>query len=83
MLQQLTAGGIVVVSLAAALAFAISYIWHRFFSSRGLPETLPWAGADGGYLSRARSTWKSFFGLREIIEDGYYRVSNIEIQLMA
>lgn len=77
MLQHLAAGWIVVIALAAGAAFSLAYVWERFFSLQGLPLSLPWAGAEGGVLSRARSTWRSFFGLRGIIQDGYYKVGYI------
>jgi len=53
---------------------ALTYIWRRFFSLHGLPSAIPWAGANAAALSRARATKNSFFGLKDLIQDGYYRV---------
>ena len=75
MLQRLTAGWLFAIAFATTAVASLAYIWCRFFSRQGLPRNLPWAGADGTYLSRAKSTWRSFFGLREVIQDGYYTVS--------
>jgi hypothetical protein len=74
MLQYLAAAWFVVFAYAATLF--VTYVWQRFFSRQGLPESIPWADAEQGALSRAIATTKSFFGLREIIQDGYHRVSN-------
>jgi cytochrome P450 len=74
MLQHLAASWLVAIALAAAALFSLVYVWKRFFSLQGLPKSLPWAGAERSPLSRARSTWRSFFGLRGIIQDGYYKV---------
>jgi hypothetical protein len=52
----------------------LNYIWDRFFSIQGLPSNLPWAGAGDGPISRANTVLHSLFGLREIIQDGYYKV---------
>ncbi|KAF1989191.1 cytochrome P450 [Aulographum hederae CBS 113979] len=51
------------------------YIWQRFFSLRGLPDNLPWAGAEKGALSRAIASKRSLFGLKELIIDGYEKYS--------
>ena len=75
MLQHLTAACFVIIVYTAA-ANTCFYVWQRFFSRQGLPESLPWAGAGNGVLSRATATRKSFFGLKEIIQDGYDRVSD-------
>lgn len=60
--------------VAANIACALKYIWERFFSLHGLPSTLPWAGAGHGALSRADVARRSLFGLKDIIQDGYYKV---------
>jgi hypothetical protein len=56
------------------IAWFVNYIWARFFSLQGLPSNLPWAGARNRPISRANTIRRSLFGLREIIEDGYYKV---------
>ncbi|QDS76922.1 hypothetical protein FKW77_004422 [Venturia effusa] len=58
--------------------FFISYIWDRFFSLQGLPKRLPWAGASSNAISRAKAVRRSWFGLRELIQDGYYKHSKHE-----
>lgn len=62
------------LSAGLAALSILHYIWHRFFSLQGLPGTIPWAGAEQGILSRAKVTWQSFFGMRELIEHGYQKV---------
>jgi hypothetical protein len=47
------------------------------FSSGGIPKSIPWTGTEGaenGPLSRARATLQSFFGMRELIQEGYNKV---------
>lgn len=56
------------------LVFCLSYIWDRFFSLKGVPHQLPWAGASSGAISRAKAVRRSWFGLRDMIQDGYYKV---------
>ena len=76
MLRHLAAAWFVIIVYTAAATCFIAYVWQRFFSRQGLPESLPWAGAGNGVLARATATRKSFFGLKEIIQDGYDRVSD-------
>lgn len=57
------------------ILFFISYIWNRFFSLAGLPTHLPWAGASSSAISRAKAVGRSWFGLRDMIQEGYYKVS--------
>jgi hypothetical protein len=66
--------GLVLLSLIFTIVFCLSYIWDRFFSLQGLPDHLPWAGASSGAISRAKAVRRSWFGLREMIQDGYYKV---------
>lgn len=62
-----------VVALAASLI--IYYIWYKFCSFQGLPETLPWAGVGrANVLRRGNVTRKSLFGLRNLLTDGYNNV---------
>lgn len=67
--------------------FSISYVWDRLFSLRGLPKNLPWAGASSSAISRAGAVRRSWFGLRDLIQDGYYKVGlpnssqHVDIQL--
>lgn len=56
------------------ILFFTSYIWDRFFSLQGLPKHLPWAGASSNAISRAKAVRRSWFGLRDLIQDGYYKV---------
>jgi TM2 domain-containing membrane protein YozV len=56
------------------LVFCISYIWDRFFSLQGLPYQLLWAGASSGAITQAKAVRRSWFGLRDMIQDGYYKV---------
>jgi cytochrome P450 len=72
------------IELAASLsilgiALLVNYIWARFFSLQGLPSNLPWAGARNSPISRANTIRRSLFGLREIIEDGYYQVCAVPL----
>jgi len=60
--------------IIASTACFFNYIWGRFFSRHGLPSELPWAGGANGPVSRANVIRRSFFGLRGIIQDGYYKV---------
>lgn len=76
MLQSFSATWFVIIAYTAFTACFVFYVWQRFFSRQGLPESLPWAGAEKAALSRVTATRKSFFGLREIIQDGYDRVSD-------
>ncbi|KAF2397290.1 cytochrome P450 [Trichodelitschia bisporula] len=56
---------------AAGLASALAYIWDRFYSLHGLPSSIPWASAGHSLLARGRSSRRSLFGLRALIEEGY------------
>lgn len=56
-------------------ATTIHFHYKKLFSRHGLPESLPWIGAeDGGPFSRARITLKSFLNSRELVEAGYHKV---------
>ncbi|KAK3312068.1 cytochrome P450 [Apodospora peruviana] len=56
--------------------FITRYVWCRFFSYQGIPTSIPWIGApDGSPFSRAKSALKSFFGLREMLLNGYREYS--------
>ena len=68
-------GGILLLSALWTL-YGFYYVWWRFCSYQGLPSHFAFAGApDSGILSRLRSSRKSFFGLRELLWDGYQQVS--------
>ncbi|TLD31901.1 cytochrome P450 [Venturia nashicola] len=58
--------------------FFVTYIWDRFFSLRGLPKNLPWVGASSSAVSRAEAVRRSWFGLRDLIQNGYYEHSKHE-----
>ena len=63
----------ILLLLLPATAF-LAYVWDRFFSLHGLPAKLPWAGADNGVLGRGKVNKSSFFGLRQLIQDGHEKV---------
>ncbi|KAK3937971.1 cytochrome P450 [Diplogelasinospora grovesii] len=69
--MALTNINLVVLFAFAWLIFALRYVWWRLFSYQGIPKHLPWAGSNGGLFSRARASYKSFFGLRELLLKGY------------
>jgi len=57
------------------LVTSIRYIYTRFMSRCGVPESIPWAGAvDGGNLSRARATLQSLLSTRQLLNEGYTEV---------
>ena len=62
---------------ASWLLYCFYYVWWRFFSHQGIPRHIPWAGSDGTWLSRGRSSRQSVFGLRDLLWDGYQRVRGI------
>lgn len=59
---------------AGIVLFFLYFVWDKFFSRQGLPDTLPWAGAERGAFSRAKATCQSLFGMRNLIQEGYYKV---------
>jgi len=53
------------------------WVFLRFCSRRGIPDTIPWAGVSDGYfswLSRARATMRSLSGSRALLDEGYKKV---------
>jgi len=77
---QLSTTTILFCSLVLAFACCcLSHTWQKVISSGGIPKSIPWAGTEGagnGPLSRARATLRSFFGMRELIQEGYNKVWN-------
>jgi hypothetical protein len=73
-MRMLSNIGLAWALLIAIIIFCVHYFWDRFFSLQGLPDNLPWAGAGVGAISRAKAIRRSWFGLREMIQDGYYKV---------
>ena len=63
-----------VVSLVA-VSLVLFYIHSRLFSKASLPDGLPWVGAEGHALSRARAMLLSIVKTRQFLEEGYYKVS--------
>ena len=61
------------VSLAV-VSLVLSYIHSRLFSQASLPDGLPWIGAEGHALSRARAMLLSIVKTRQLLEEGYYKV---------
>lgn len=63
------------------LASVAHYIYTRFFSRRSIPEVLPWAGveAGSGSWSRARATLRSLLHTRELLQEGYYKVTPAQL----
>ncbi|KAH0564835.1 hypothetical protein GP486_001771 [Trichoglossum hirsutum] len=61
--------GLVVVSLV------LSHIHSRLFSRASLPDELPWVGAKGSALSRAKAVLLSVVKTRQYLEEGYYKYS--------
>jgi hypothetical protein len=49
----------------------------RLFSTASLPDSLPWVGKGDGVelLAQARANFLSFFNLRELLDEGYNKVS--------
>ena len=64
-----------IITAAVVAASSLFYICNRSFSLMGTPPGIPWAGNGQDVLSRARTTFRSVFGMRELIEEGYYKVS--------
>src|SRR5436305_8344874 len=50
------------------------HIWRKVFSLQGLPQSIPWLGNGNGVFARGRTTLRSFFGMRELIQEGYEKV---------
>ncbi|KAK8095966.1 cytochrome P450 [Apiospora kogelbergensis] len=50
---------------------------RRLFSKASLPPSLPWVGTGphSGPLGRARANLKSFFSLKSMLDEGYYKYS--------
>lgn len=59
--------------------YMLFYLYQRLCSRHGLPPAIPWVGTNGGAWSRMRATKRSFFGLREMIMEGYNMVSTREL----
>lgn len=63
--------------LAVAIpVIVLTNIVRRLFSRASLPPSLPWVGTGphSGPLSRARANLTSFFGLKALLDEGYYKV---------
>jgi hypothetical protein len=56
------------------VSLVLSYIHSRLFSQASLPDGLPWIGAEGHALSRARAMLLSIIKTRQFLEEGYYKV---------
>ena len=69
--------GAAVVSMVAIPAIILGNFIRRLCSDASLPKNLPWAGVgpDGGPVSRARANLRSFFGMKELLDEGYTRVT--------
>jgi hypothetical protein len=74
MLSNIPSFWLLLAICSAIPVFIFYYIWTQFFSLRGLPKHLPWAGAGDCALSRAAASARSFLGLCALIEDGYNKV---------
>ncbi|KAK8087840.1 P450 monooxygenase [Apiospora hydei] len=64
--------------LAVAIPLIIfANLVRRLFSRASLPPSLPWVGTGphSGPLSRAQANLKSFFGLKTLLDEGYYKYS--------
>ncbi|KAK7941361.1 uncharacterized protein PG986_013748 [Apiospora aurea] len=64
--------------LAVAIPLIIfTNLVRRLFSRASLPPSLPWVGTGphSGPLSRAQANLKSFFGLKTLLDEGYYKYS--------
>ena len=67
---------VVALVLAFLVASTASYIYSRCFSRCALPSSLPWSGVDDDkWFSRARATLRSFLHTRELVFEGYGKVS--------
>lgn len=65
---------------------AIQWVYQRFCSRRGIPNTIAWAGASSEspeWFSRAKATAKSLFGTRGLIDEAYQRVSCLPTPTMS
>ncbi|KAK8055059.1 cytochrome P450 [Apiospora rasikravindrae] len=65
-----------VLAVAIPLIIVTNLVW-RLFSRGSLPPSLPWVGTGphSGPLSRAQANLKSFFGLKTLLDEGYYKYS--------
>src|SRR2546421_6528749 len=57
----------------------LKYLHSRLLSRGNLPDTIPWVGCDGGPLSRAKATLQSVLNSRQLLEEGYYKVSHLRM----
>ena|SRR2546423_9434195 len=75
---QLSTSAILVCSFGLTfVCCCLLHTWQKVFSLGGIPKTIPWAGikdVENGPLSRARATLRSFFSMRELIQEGYNKV---------
>lgn len=66
------------VAIVCIIRYSVGYVVERLFSRHGLPASLPWAGCEENNatpVARAKATLRSFFAMKELIDDGYRRVS--------
>lgn len=66
--------------LQVALSVFLAYwFYQRFCSTRGIPQSIPWAGVDGkGVRARILATARSLFGTRGLLEDAYEKVCRLQ-----
>jgi hypothetical protein len=66
--------------LPGFLAIVISqYFWVRFFSRRGIPDSISWVGPDQGYFTRAYTTICSFWDTKKLVQEGYNKVTKFPL----
>ncbi|KAF2672428.1 cytochrome P450 [Microthyrium microscopicum] len=65
-------------TIVIGTVFWAAWIYQRFFSRRGLPKDLPWADGSTSPWSVAKLHVRTFFGLKPIIQNGYYKFSKDE-----
>ncbi|KAK8140140.1 hypothetical protein PG984_000206 [Apiospora sp. TS-2023a] len=75
-LPRIAIASVRILAVAIPLIVLTNIVW-RLFSKASLPPSLPWVGTGphSGPLSRARANLKSIFGLKKMLDEGYYKYS--------
>ncbi|KAK8050778.1 cytochrome P450 [Apiospora phragmitis] len=75
-LPQVAIPSLVILAVGVPFIVLINLV-RRLFSRASLPPSLPWVGTGphNGPLSRAQANLKSFFGLKILLDEGYYKYS--------
>lgn len=69
--------GAVIICAVVLPTVVIGNLIRRLVSDEALPKNLPWAGVgpNGGAFARLRANLSSFFRLKDLMEEGYTKVS--------